>query len=780
MADRDDTRSGQGVKAYPRGKSQGGRAVQAVSRKMQENDGVSGHRTIVRETPEGRAIARTRDGMPMVEVEKYGELPYMETGRLEYTIPGELNPARLLPAKWRFMDVDPNGDYLGEIYTGAISDEGDVGEQVVPQPIPPDAPNPGTLRDNIDSLAIGYERGSTPAKDAEIAEKLMAKTLLKKIVVGAFPSSLWTGKMRLFVQAQYGGKEESDSWRFVVEMTEASTYLRYSFMEKDVRYQMAMGMWAHSTPGIFAPGDGTFWCINITRPTGNLYRVNACRLVPDEDFVDDLIDEYKRLKSISASDLELSKVEGYIFAHSKIDLAKMREIGQYNAGTDAGAIAYGWKFNGSGSKASIVVVKENGESPDEHLISTTIHLDFTYTPVPGQKPSTYWLTVAGSHEDSQAWVDPWASGNHIWVPEFETSIRSKAFSIAAGNAGVRQDCYYSGVPFYGYYRDDVWRPATVGFSEHGPEYRQSSSGLVFRSDADVSNVTNNYVYGTYLAGNGFTYESISSSGGSKTPLSFDGYSHDGTLDNGIRTTVASVPGAIGAMGSDETSIVVAGLYQTGSGWRNENPDGAPGYTEAVAREGFYPYNFGLGEVFIAMERMEYHLTRITRDGALYKAWAFVVPAFDAEAAYIAKSEYDNTNSCVRETKTADGHVYQYHPREVDYAGGTGARHPIRPWQAAEDMLIELSTTDGDYTSESITAPTSFNGIKCFNSEAAGIDGAPSVSFASLFTPLVTYQFIDNSMTMTTSFNGRYKGSEDIEQPSGETGSNLVPNFIGWV
>lgn len=777
MADRDDTRSGQDVKAYPRGKSQGGRALQSVAKNMQENDGSSGYRTVTRETPEGRAVGRTRDGMPMVEVEQYGERPYMETGRLEYTSPGSLNPSRLLPAKWWFMDIATNGDYLGEIYTGAVMDDGSVGEQVDPQPIPVTEPNPGVLRDNIDSIAIGYEHSSDPAKDAEIAEKLEAKTILKKVIVGSFPSSLWTGKMRLFVQAQYGMAEESDSWRFITEIVGTGIYLRYSYLENEVRYQMGMGMWAHETPGVFAPGDGTFWLINITRPTGSLYRVKACQIIPDEDFVDDLIDEYKRLKSTGASEVEVSKVEGYIFAHSKIDLKNMREIGTYDAGTDGGAIAFGWKFNTDGNKASIVVVKEHGESPDEHLISTTIHLNFSYTPIDGLKPSTYFLSLSGSHTNSAEWVDPWGEGCHIWVPEFETSVRLKGFSIAAGNFGVRPNCEYSNVPIYGYYRENAWKEATIGRSYHGPEYRQTSS-LVFGSASDYTTPENNYVYGTFLAGTGFDYESINSSNGSNVPLSFDGYSHTGRLDHGTRIFINCQASGLGGIGADEISMAVGGIYQTGSGVRNESPDSAPGFTEANA-VGIYPIDFGIGAPFIAVQRTNYAITRATKYGDIYKAWAFVVPAFDAEAAYIAKSEYDNSTSSTVETKTGVDHIAMYHAREVDYAGGTGAVHQVQPWQSGQDILMELSTHDGDYTSTTTDTPAVFDGIVCFNSEVAGASGTPTVSFSALFTPLVAYQFVDAGMTMTTSFNGRYKGSEGIENPSGLLGTNLVPNFVGW-
>src|SRR6185369_10451576 len=113
MAKSDDVRSFDQIKAYPRGNAQGGKAIQAVKGAMSENDGTGGHRTVIRETSEGRAIARTRDGMPMVEIEKFESNLYMESGHLQFGFPAPESPTQLDPAKWRFMDIDPAGDWLG-------------------------------------------------------------------------------------------------------------------------------------------------------------------------------------------------------------------------------------------------------------------------------------------------------------------------------------------------------------------------------------------------------------------------------------------------------------------------------------------------------------------------------------------------------------------------------------------------------------------------------------------------------------------------------------------
>src|SRR5574343_725713 len=167
MADKDDVRSFNQIKAYPRGSAQGGRAIQAMKGALGENEGTSGYRTIVRETSEGRAIVRTSDGMPMVEVEKNEENAYLETGAREFQSPGDgLQPHSGNPAKWRFMDISTTGDWLGEI---DVIDA--LGEQSVPQPTPIDT---GVLRDNIDSLAIGYSRSANPVQDAAARQRALS------------------------------------------------------------------------------------------------------------------------------------------------------------------------------------------------------------------------------------------------------------------------------------------------------------------------------------------------------------------------------------------------------------------------------------------------------------------------------------------------------------------------------------------------------------------------------------------------------------------------------
>ncbi len=156
--------------------------------------------------------------------------PYLESGQLEWSFPGEENPTRLDAAAWHFLDLALGQDYLGYIKTDAAHLGNQKDDQV--------------LTEGQDSLSVG-------ATHSEM-------TVLKKVVIGLYPASLFSGKMRRFIQAQYGAYETASSFKLFAEYAGESTVLKYIN-----NGEMSIGLWPHDSAGIFTGSDGTWWLLRI-------------------------------------------------------------------------------------------------------------------------------------------------------------------------------------------------------------------------------------------------------------------------------------------------------------------------------------------------------------------------------------------------------------------------------------------------------------------------------------------------------------------------------------
>ena len=324
--------------------------------------------------PDGALLSvRIEPGHEYIKIDGGGGSMYMDTGDLKIKFPGASAPDRLDPSKLNFMDIGAGSDYLGEIRL----DEKKFGEQTKKQI------ETRPMVQMMDSLAVGWRAPTTEQIDKagslkqwtkEKSEEQETASLTKKVVVGNFPASLWTGKMRLFMQAQYGMPLETENFGFFPDVVGTELVIKYRNKLSDIDWQP--GYWAHKSAGVFTAPDGTYWIIDITRG-------DPARLTTFVVFAYEIKSKgneakllKKKLKTIT-DPLEKSKVEAYLFSISYIDLGNKILCGTYDPAPRGGAgMAYGWKFNTAGDKASIVMVGVGGEYGDLHLKSTTVHLSF--------------------------------------------------------------------------------------------------------------------------------------------------------------------------------------------------------------------------------------------------------------------------------------------------------------------------------------------------------------------------------------------------------------------
>lgn len=696
--------------------------------------------------PDGAAIKVRIAGEQSFISISGGSSLYMESGQLEWSYPAEANPDRNEPAKWHFMDIGTGGDYLGKIASG--------GAQA----------NDPALAENQDSLAIGYPKSKTgtpeeiAAADAKAALDYSDATIMKKMVAATFPASLFTGKMRLFMQSQYGAKEALKS-RLELRLVGTSPALYYKVGDKELQF----GFWGHGTPGIFTDPDGKYWLLNITTVGSNAL-VTSYPLAAASG----LLGSIKKL-----SGEEKTKAEAYLFANSTFDLTKPVVVGMHLLPV-GGAMAYGWKFNKTGDKASIVLNEAINVGVNRRYRSSTVHL--TFTVADGK------VAVSGTAMDSGEWVDGWGVFN-IFVPNTETvTAPLSLYSQSAGSPKATQFSF-SNVPIYGYYVDDVWTPVKMSTDTTTP----SPTKVIYRNNIYVTPIAQSEIV---LCGSSWSKAIIEAFSGSSSTISVGGYSYTGesrvgTITEVVATTTdAPSHGPWTNIAVDPGSVVTANFWYcpavgTGAGeYVSMGLSSPPGLAEIIAAANIYiPLRGGpypASAPYIERTLLPQSRATTTGNGTACTAWALVIPGGDCEAAYVAKSEYFAYTGAGTVT-TQEGLVMG-----PDATWGWGGS-PSETFIAFAYMWQEVGTW-GAFVSVSSTVVTSGGtgkqtySVKCFNSAVSAAEGTPGGGYYALFNCAYTYPYYDRGMYTYTSHGKRYVMSEGLKSPSS---AYYDRRFVGW-
>lgn len=677
---------------------------------------------------------RTRGGMCEYVTEqlatttpkKNPEKVYMESGQLEYTWPGEGNPTRSYSAKWHFLDIDPSGNYLGYI---RYQNPSDIGTQN----------NDPALSESMDSLAVGYPKKTTNEADDASREAYANATIAKKMIMSMFPASLYSGKMRLFMQAQYGAKESNNN-PLGLKAAGSSFVLTYT----RTNVELTLGLWAHNSPGIFTAvdlnGDTSFWLLSVTTTQFTAYPIKQ------DDAGKELLKTYN-----SSTVTDRTKLEPYIFAHSFISLTEgtIYPI----SGMPAGApLAYGWKFNSTGSKASIVLHEQVGAFGDLKWRAWECHLSFTCSD--GVFSVTETITNYGY------WTDGWGSYN-IFVPENDIATRLWCNSIAMSD-GAAEAFNFSGVVVYGYYVDDAWEPVVMSrIVDVSTRYTQIDNLLY--SAIYGPELPNRAQYGFHLGDYFYEQHNIFSS--DSMSVSFDGVSTSGTNEYGSHLFVY---GTMTQSGGDGPRSYTEG-FLTWGGPSCDFATSAPGYSAILAESypggdldyGPFPPNFiGVTPALAVSDSTSYL-------GNYIDAWSLVIPGLDAEAVYIPKKRrHDVVSSFARSIKTSEVVWKQ------TYYGLSGNPYDLYAY-------YPIVGSSWPYTVEHSSDPPpngTESSVLCFNSEIHGVQGVPSGSYGAIFEVSFLYPYYDPGMFFFTSYGGRYIGSEGIKSHNSVRSQD---RFVGW-
>lgn len=732
--------------------------------------GSEGYRTQVRLNADGSTTTlRTRNGAPKftttrpeAQDEKASTAAYMESGQLELMSIAPEHPDRGKPSKWHLLDIahGPDELYLGKIEVPPTDETSEPRRRQLGRQL-----NRPTLTEGMDSRAIGYPRSDDPVEDAKRKEAYKERIAQKSLASGTFPASLFSGKMRLFMQALYGAELTPEGSPLVVELVGSEVVLRY-YGESGESVQL--GLWGHNSPGVFSALDslnrpiGKFWLIAIRNPTGAQFIATAYKLKFNATGKA-IRKQYLKLVRRGAAAEVITKIEAYLFAHSTIDVGNPVVVGGFD-GAPGDPLAYGWKFNSTGSKASMVSHELLGTGDqDLRWKARTTHVTFAHAFDSSTRLDV--LAVSAQVTTHGEWTDGWGAYN-IFVPLEDTSTDALVhFSLARDRLGVKPAFSFAEVPVYGFYKADVWVPVIMSRAvEEGPwpKYEQECS-MPYPNPAVLDTVPNRYQYDVRLANQGFVYTSLYKAESNVMSLAFDGKTYSGVSVSGVHSKyvlevgagVWDTPGTTANFVSEcigsPVSFVPSDVYGL-----------PPGFPVTV------PLNFSA----INFSQNLYEQTTETWawTGWKFHSWTLVIPAYDCEAVFVGTHEYDAADGAVTHTRTSgasaagqlkwSGQVFTPYSGYVSgWYGGT-----------TEGLGVAVTVTDPNLP------PTTTAEIYCSNTTISGLRGAYHASSTPLFQVDKNWPFYMAGMGASTSYGGRYALSEGLKSHI----SVVYPRgFVGW-
>lgn len=693
--------------------------------------GSGGYRKDYRTEADG-SITRltTKNGMPQFEYDSDSSniptstLVYMETGQLVSTSVAPMDPHRYDAASWKFRDIATTSKYLGYVAKD--------GTQLAYQ----------SLSEGQDSQAIGPPKvllkpTASPAEIAaaevtDAANKIayQEEILLKKIISGIFPASMFSGKMRLFMQALYGARAGDRAYPLNLEIAGESILLKYSYGGSTMQF----GFSETKTPGIFTASDGSYWLIDISMVTGTCY-ITYYSITHDAS----VTDMVASLKAGGLSAAETIQLESYVFAYSYINVAEPKTI--VVPGALGASMAWGWKFNSSGSIASVVMHETINSGTTKRWTSRTVDIAFSYSS--GVISASSTVTTNGN------WIDGWGEFN-IFVPYSVTGTSPlELFSLLAFTTATAFT--FPPTTIYGYYRDDVWTPVKVSCTLRAgtfPQYEWSSAGIIYDpASYPLTYSSSAPSNGSMMADGSCSYERHEISSGKEMGVSVGSSSYSGKFDFGSHFYYTK-------------SCAQEGEYTNTNGFTSFSVGGAP-YVPGPP-----PGNGGTTSADMitgaTVTCMSYSFV-----GADIKGWALVIPFGDCEAAYVSTHER-YTSSAFSRTTTIDGGVLKFHGLGYSYAPYTGAGTSNNGWLGSQGPSYS-AVTDSESPAETATY------VYCFNTVIAGDQGTPGGSYETLFIVDRDYPVYNRGMYTYTSHGKRYIMSEGLLSPESIT----TAPFVGW-
>ncbi len=387
---------------------------------------------------------------------------YLESGCVDFTTIGLLDPHIYDEGILYFGDKEN----AYKKYNGLLSLGGD-----------PSVPESSYLKNKQVSLAYGMPKKPDGSRDSSRDSLLVDKKLTTMFV----PASMYTGKMRLYVQSLYGQK--LTEWIFTMGTAEDGAVLPGHLIYETPDVTLGEGRAAPITftmnTGIYSDSEGNYWLIELD--FGTVRKLDMPRIaVVLRNYIQshaDLKDDVK--DKLEAYVLSVCRPSATFYFHIT------HPISYYEA------MGYGWKFNWDGTFADIVttdlVTPDNFTS---YNISNHYRMSFVRDASKKDTTTTSGMTDAEklahdiSFEKSRWTIDQaHVEGPTKWKNSYvySTIAYPSWFSNELVKWGSKWgDIGGSGAPFYCLYRRNKLAVFRFSYSLGTVDARRKSSPSYFQ------------------------------------------------------------------------------------------------------------------------------------------------------------------------------------------------------------------------------------------------------------------------------------------------------------
>lgn len=357
---------------------------------------------------------------------------YMESGFTDWGAFGRHDPARFEPARVFYGDMDPTGRLYGKVKNGAGSEPPASGQY---------SPRAFFYKDRKESEPYFPE-----------SESLWKK----KIAAREIPASLYSGKMRLFVQAKYGGALFRSSGGDALFDWEPLCRIKEHLWAQQPYFVTSKGVPLKNdsslTTGLYTDeNDGSYWLlqaadiltvhrVDLTECGQAMYRF----MKADEKKHAERGQPFTREKR--------AEYEAYMLADAKISSEFKFTLQNLPA---IAPVAYGWKFNWNGSKATCISLNQHGSGNNTYWRASrqdfTVTRD-TYKNVSGiedpiARERARWSMTSANQDNAGEFTFTFARSS-LWAPRWFDMMQE----LVSGT-NVHEVLLAGGGPLYCWYDD---------------------------------------------------------------------------------------------------------------------------------------------------------------------------------------------------------------------------------------------------------------------------------------------------------------------------------------
>lgn len=397
--------------------------------------GSESFRTRIQNNADGSTtMLRTKNGMPQFTTVSTGrhqtQTVSMDSGTVDIQGVAEMSPYRFADGIIHYGE-NQHAEFsaqrlLGKIKPPSISN-------LTP---PPDA----TVSKAFQVLADAFGERNSDATNI---------LWLKKICLGQVPASIFCGKTRLYVQAQYGA--DLDSWEWTPILGAPPSLRR-------------QGVSVTTNSGVYTDDLQRHWLLDLS---GGGLQVTRLKSLTKVEPLRDLL---------SLAGVDHERIEAYILAYSYPDQTMSFSIPVPDIpGSDM--FGYGWHFNWDGTKADIIITEEYPTGVDFSIENKSTHYRVTVgrssgTATDVSQEKSKWSVSLTTVEGPVTWKNP------KWTQVIASPIWEDGVLFVFGSLWGRQ---FGNAPIYCFYKRnelEVIRFTHIG-GDAAIKYRRSASPVTF-------------------------------------------------------------------------------------------------------------------------------------------------------------------------------------------------------------------------------------------------------------------------------------------------------------